>query len=124
MKSYAIDFYGGPVPHEGVTSESVPRALPARMRGKNILAIEGAISGFRALHVDTWLTFTALDSPPPKQGEGIFGLMKTGDAAQCSMYLSGLKIPIPSAGVYVNYWAHNMNEAPFDWHGGYVFYYE
>ena len=124
MRSYAIDFYHKGMAPQSVDMDRYERLLPDSAVGSRLQHLEGKLSSFVKVHVDTWLTLGAACAKGDKQGQGIFGILKTGDSGHDSSYLVWLDLPITDNRIYVNYWAHNMLDAPFDWHGGYVIYYE
>jgi len=123
MKSYAIDVYSGPIQGRGVAMGSAYRALPPDTMGGRLIGLEGMLSSFVKLHVDTWLTKGAPSTPGDKQGPGIIGMLKSGDSGSASLSNMWLDLPLTGDPIYVNFWAHNMNAGPFDWHVGYVLYY-
>lgn len=123
MKSYAIDYYGGNVPARGVAMGSGKRQLPPETLGERLIGLEGMLSSFVKLHVDTWLTKGQPSILGDKQGPGIIGMLKSGDSGSASLCNMWLDLPLDEKPIYVNFWAHNMNAGPFDWHVGYTLYY-
>lgn len=117
-KSYALDFYCGPVAPGDARQGSVAKMLPQDV--KVIVGWEGAISTFVGLHVDSWLS---LDAPQAKEGPQIFGLVKTGEGYGTSDGLLGTELSIDSSKIYINFWYHNMLPETHDFHIGYVVYY-
>lgn len=124
MKSYAIDFYGGEVAARSVRTGNGLRQPPPEMWSSRLVGLEGMLSSFVKVHVDTWLTQGAPSAPGDKQGAGIIGMLKSGDNGNASVSNMSLDLPLTGAPIYINFWAHNMNAGPFDWHVGYVLYYE
>ena len=124
MKSYAIDYYGGAVPAGKVIASFGMRELPPDALGGRLIGIEGMLSSFVKLHVDTWLTIGVHTAQGDKQGPGIFGMLKSGDNGNANLCNMMLDLEITERAIWINHWAHNMNAGPFDWHVGYVLYYE
>lgn len=124
MKSYAIDYYGGNVLAGKIKTGNDIRYLPSDTAGGRLIGLEGMLSSFVKLHVDTWLTKGLPSDQGDKQGPGIIGMLKSGDSGSASLCNMGLDLPLTGQPIWVNFWAHNMNAGPVDWHVGYVFYYE
>ncbi len=136
VKTFAIDFYAGMIPATRLARLAWTGIPPLKVvEGSKayditpgditeITALEGAISSFPLLHVDTWLS---LNKAAGKGDYGIFGMMKTGNQAAAALSHQigspGLTMK-PIDFLVLNYWSHNMNRIAYDFHVGYVIYYQ
>lgn len=130
-KTFPLDFYGGMIPaswprwrwfnvRKVVTGSVAFQGITPGDIHK-ITAMYAYISSFPLLHVDVWLS---KNKPAGKGDGGIFGKFGCGDTGGIVLPISGLNLPFSPSDVFVlNYWAHNMNRVPYDFHAGYTFHY-
>lgn len=87
-----------------------------------ISALTAYISSFPLLHVDIWLS---LNKPAGKGDYGLVHKFGCGNTGGVVSDLPWMELPMkPTDVIYLNYWAHNMNKTPYDFHSGYVIYYD
>jgi hypothetical protein len=142
LKTESFDFYGGFVPSGykdyqtcrllgrkpnsfnswGVIENFERKVFKAKV--KKILGIKGSISSFELLHVGCWIS---IDGPVGKEGplNSIVGRWETGGSGSADEYIP-MNIVFAKYPKYfiINYWAHNMYQVPYDWHTGFVVYFE
>ncbi len=120
MKSFSFTFYHQPLKHGGVDQSYVK--INKSLFGVypiHILGYEADISGFKGLHIDTWLS---LENTAKRDGYR-FGSVKTGGVAGHGQgRLMGLDLTVND--LYLAFWCHNMTWTPKDWHVTYVVYIE